>query len=54
VRADHRNRQENAAILERDGAGMIVRARFTPPADLPYRRLVIEGPDGRRAWTNPV
>jgi len=54
VRADHRNRQEDAEILDRDGAGMIVRARFTPPADLPYRRLVIEGPDGRRAWTNPV
>jgi hypothetical protein len=54
VRADHRNRQEDAAVLERDDAGMIVRARFTPPMELPYRRLVIEGPDGRRAWTNPV
>jgi hypothetical protein len=54
VRADHRNRQEEAAILERDGAGMIVRARFAPSVEVPYRRLVVEGPDGRRAWTNPV
>jgi hypothetical protein len=54
VRADHRNREEDARILERDDRGMIVRARFTPPMQLPYRRLVVEGPGGRKAWTNPI
>jgi hypothetical protein len=54
VRADQRNRQENARILERDERGLIVRARFTPQVELPYRRLVVEGPRGRRAWTNPI
>jgi len=54
VRADHRNRQEEAEILERDAAGLIVRARFMPSIEVPYRRLVVEGPGGRRAWTNPL
>jgi hypothetical protein len=52
VRTDDRNRQEDAWILERDGRGSIVRARFTPPMALPYRRLVIEDEGGRAAWTN--
>ena len=50
VRADHRDRQEETRILERDDHGLVVRARFTPPAGLPYRRLVIEDERGRRAW----
>ena len=30
VRADVRNRQEDARVLERDGRGLVVRARFEP------------------------
>ena len=54
VRADHRNPQEDARILERDAAGLICRARFRPPMELPYRRLVIEDGRGRKAWTNAL
>ena len=54
VRADGRNRQEDAWITERDGAGLIVRAAFRPPMSLPYRRLVIEGSQGEKAWTNAL
>lgn len=54
VRADQRNRSEDSAILHRDGRGLITVARFSPPIDLPYRRLVIEDERGRRAWTNPI
>ena len=54
VRADGRNRQEDAWVLERDDAGLITRARFRPPMALPYRRLVIESAEGRKAWTNPL
>jgi hypothetical protein len=54
VRADQRNRMEDATILERDDRGRILRARFTPPIELPYRRLVVEAESGRRAWTNPL
>jgi predicted metal-dependent phosphoesterase TrpH len=54
VRADHRNREDGARILERDGDGLIVRARFTPPVEVPYRRLVVESAAGRKAWTNPI
>jgi hypothetical protein len=46
--------QFEARILERDDRGLVVRARFTPPADLPYRRLVVEDERGRKAWTNPL
>ncbi|MFL5767241.1 MAG: hypothetical protein ACJ758_05280, partial [Actinomycetota bacterium] len=52
VRSDHRNRQENAWVLERDDAGLVTRARFEPPMELPYRRLVVEDAQGRKAWTN--
>jgi hypothetical protein len=54
VRADDRGRQEGARILERDDRGLVIRARFTPSFVLPYRRLVVEDPQGRRAWTNPI
>jgi hypothetical protein len=57
VRADHRNRQEDVRVLERDDRGLIVRARFTPRAgtpDLPYVRVVARDERGRAAWTNPV
>ncbi len=54
VRADDRGRQEEARILERDDRGLVVRARFTPSMTLPYRRLVVEDPQGRKAWTNPI
>jgi hypothetical protein len=54
VSAGGRNRMENCRVLERDDAGMIVRARFSPPPDLPYRRLVLEDERGRRAWSNPI
>lgn len=54
VRADGRGRQEDARILERDDDGAVIRARFTPPIDLPYRRVVVEDERGRRAWTNPL
>jgi len=54
VRADARNRQEDARVLERDDRGLVVRARFEPPMELPYRRLVVEDERGRKAWTNPI
>jgi hypothetical protein len=54
VRADGRNRMEDARVLECDDRGLIVRARFTPPLELPYRRLVLEDEEGRRAWSNPL
>jgi hypothetical protein len=54
VRADDRGRQEEARILERDDRGLVVRARFDPSSVVPYRRLVVEDPQGRRAWTNPI
>jgi hypothetical protein len=54
VRADVRNRQEEARILERDDRGLVVRARFEPAVELPYRRIVIEDERGRRAWSNPI
>jgi hypothetical protein len=54
VRADHRGIQLDARILERDDRGRITRARFTPPDQLRYRRLVIENERGRRAWSNPI
>ncbi len=54
VRADHRGRQEQTRILERDDHDLVVRARFTPPEGLPYRRLVVEDERGRRAWSNPL
>jgi hypothetical protein len=54
VRADGRGRQEDARILERDDRGAVVRARFAPPVELPYRRVVVEDERGRRAWTNAI
>jgi hypothetical protein len=54
VRADARNRMEDSRVLERDDDGLVVRARFDPPMELPYRRLVIEDERGRRAWTNAI
>ena len=55
VRADHRGRQEGARILERDDAGLLVRAEFRPDVeDLPFVRVVVTDAAGRRAWTNPV
>lgn len=52
VRADGRNRMEDARIIERDEDEAVVRARFEPPFELPYRRIVVEDERGRRAWTN--
>ena len=54
VHADVRNRQEDARVLERDDHGLVVRARFEPPMELPYRRIVVEDERGRRAWSNPI
>ena len=54
VLAGDRNRMEDARVLERDDRGLIVRARFSPPMDLPYRRVVVEDERGRRAWSNPI
>lgn len=54
VRADQRGRQEDARTLELDDRGLVVRARFEPPMELPYRRLVIEDERGRKAWTNAI
>ena len=54
VRADHRSRLEDARILEADDRGLVVRARFTPPMELPYRRIVVEDAGGRRAWSNAI
>jgi hypothetical protein len=56
-----RGRLDDAAILERDGRGLITRARFSPgaardAADLQRRwwRLVVADEHGRRAWSNVV
>ena len=38
----------------RDGRGLVVRARFEPAMALPYRRIVIEDEEGRRAWANSI
>jgi hypothetical protein len=55
VRSDHRGRQEGARILERDDAGLVVRARFQPEVpDLPFMRVVATDARGRTAWTNPL
>ncbi len=54
VRADGRNRMEDARILARDDRGFVTRARFSPPADLPYRRFVVEDATGAKAWTNAI
>jgi len=54
VRADARNRQEDARVLERDDRGLVVRVRFEPPMESAYRRLVIEDERGRKAWTNAI
>ena len=55
VRADHRGRQDHARILERDAAGLVVRARFRPDIDdLPFVRVVATDAEGRKAWTNPL
>jgi hypothetical protein len=54
VSAEHRGRQEEARILERDDRDLVIRARFAPTMDLPYRRLVVEDERGRRAWSNPI
>lgn len=55
VRADNRGRQEGARILERDDAGLVVRAEFRPAVkDLPFVRVVATDAEGRAAWTNPV
>ena len=56
VRADDRNRQEHARILERDDRGSIVRARLEPGTDedIPYVRIVTTDDAGRHAWTNPL
>ncbi|HEY6566986.1 MAG TPA: hypothetical protein VI341_05640 [Actinomycetota bacterium] len=54
VHAGGRNRMEEARVLERDGRELIVRTRFTPSVELPYRRVVIEDERGRRAWSNPI
>jgi hypothetical protein len=53
VRSDARCRMEDARILERDARGAVVRARFAPPMDLPYGRVVVPHDRGRKAWTNP-
>lgn len=56
VRADHRGRQEEARIIERDERGLITRASFAPLLEggLPYGRVVIVDERGRKAWTNPI
>jgi hypothetical protein len=55
VGAGPRGRMERSRILERDGSGAIVRARFHPePADLTYARIQVNDERGRSAWTNPI
>ena len=54
VMAGGRNRMEEARVLERDERGLVVRARFSPPIELPHRRVVIEDETGRKAWSNPI
>jgi hypothetical protein len=56
VTADHRGRQEFVKILERDDAGLILRARATIPDDVDplYARVVITDARGRKAYANPM
>jgi hypothetical protein len=49
VVADYR-----AAILERDDAGLIVRARLEPPEFCDWGRVEVLDDAGRRAWTNAI
>lgn len=56
VTADHRGRQAEATILERDHRGRVTRARITPPdeAEARWVRLVVTDPRGRKAYSNPL
>ncbi|HSL11850.1 MAG TPA: hypothetical protein VLA82_11105 [Actinomycetota bacterium] len=55
VTAGERARQDGVRILERNDAGLIVRARFEPDVDdLPFVRVVVTDARGRSAWTNVV
>jgi len=55
VESGPRARLERSHILERDGSGAIVRARFDPePDDLTYARIQVSDERGRSAWTNPI
>lgn len=52
VVAGERERQDGVRVLERDDAGLIMRARFDPDVeDLPFVRLVVTDARGP-AWTN--
>jgi hypothetical protein len=44
----------NAQILERDTRGLITAVRLERPFRQPYGRVEVAGPDGTRAWTNPL
>jgi hypothetical protein len=43
-----------AQILARDAAGLITAVRFERPFHVPYGRVEVADPSGRRAWTNPL
>ncbi|MEP6757944.1 MAG: hypothetical protein ABJB55_01975 [Actinomycetota bacterium] len=56
-----RGRRDEGAILERNGRGLIVRARFTPSPDAwpkkrehRWWRLVVGDENGLRAWSNVI
>ena len=56
-----RGRRDGGEILERDGRGLITRARFNPSPDAwpkkrdhRWWRLVIADEAGRRAWSNVI
>jgi hypothetical protein len=61
VSTGERAPSEGGQILERDGAGAITRARFSPePDEWPAKRerrwwrLVVEDAAGKRAWSAVV
>jgi predicted metal-dependent phosphoesterase TrpH len=54
VNADAALADYRGAILERDEAGLILRARMDPPEFRDWGRIEVHDAAGRRAWTNAM
>jgi hypothetical protein len=50
-----RGGRRQGRVLATDGNGLVTRVRLESPYENPrYRRVTVVGPDGRRAWSNPL
>ena len=45
---------KDSEILAKDSSGLITSVRLSRPYDVPYVRIEVSDPAGRRAWTNPL